>query len=263
MMIELGRAKRQVIQSICEGSRDVLLRGAAEGAIGRVWVPHLTNPSYCLVVVGDFAYLLGLPPRGEKALDLKGQIFESAQQAFLYPQDERWADWLEEQFPAQLRIVTRYALKKDEHHFDLEKLRNYVKSVPKGVRIRRIDERLYHQVMREEWSRDLCSNFDTAERFLEYAFGYVALKGRELIAGCSCYGVSEGMMEIEVDTRKDWRRQGLALACSAAFVLECLDKGLVPNWDAVNLQSVGLAEKLGYVFEREYQVYRLKEMEER
>ncbi len=263
MMIELGRAKRQVIQPFCADSRDVLLRGAAEGTVGRVWVPHLSNPSYCLAVVGDFAYLLGLPPRGEMALELKGQIFESARQAFLYPQDGRWADWIEEQFPGQQRIVTRYALKKDEHHFDLAKLRGYTAAVPKGVRLKRIDEKLYHQIMKEEWSRDLCASFDTAERFMAYAFGYVAVKGREILAGCSCYGVSEGMMEIEVDTRRDWRRNGLALACSAAFLLECLEKGLTPNWDAVNLQSVGLAEKLGYVFDREYQVYRLKEMEER
>ena len=70
------------------------------------------------------------------------------------------------------------------------------------------------------------------------------------------------MMEIEVDTRKDCRRQGLALACSAAFLMECLEKGIVPNWDAANLQSVGLAEKLGYVYEKEYRVYQLKELEE-
>lgn len=30
----------------------------------------------------------------------------------------------------------------------------------------------------------------------------------------------------------------------------------------MNLQSVGLAEKLGYVYDKEYQVYQLKEMEE-
>ncbi len=263
MMIELGKKKRESIQPICAGSRDVLLRGAMEGTIGRVWVPSLTGSSYCLVVVGDFAYLLGLPPKGEQALDLKGQIYESASQAFIYPQNEMWADWIEEQFAGQQRLVVRYALKKDEHHFDLDRLRGYVASVPKGVRLRRIDERLYHLAMKEEWSRDLCANFESVEDFMKYGFGYVALKGRELIAGCSCYGVSEGMMEIEVDTRRDWRRQGLALACSAAFLLECLEKGLVPNWDAVNLQSVGLAEKLGYVFEKEYQVYRLKEMEER
>ena len=61
-----------------------------------------------------------------------------------------------------------------------------------------------------------------------------------------------------VACHKDYRRQGLALACSAAFLLECLGKNLIPNWSAVNLQSVGLAEKLGYVYDREYQVYQIK-----
>lgn len=263
-MIELGREERQGIRTICAGagSRDVLLRGALEGAMGRVWVPQAENAPYCLVMVGDFAYLLGLPPKGERALDLKSRIYESASHAFLYPENERWADWLEEEFLGLLRPVSRYALKKDEHHFDMDRLKGYLDAVPAGIRVRRIDERLYRMALKSEWSRDLCANFESYEHFSESCFGYAALKGREMVAGCSAYGVSEGWLEIEVDTRKDWRRKGLALACSAAFLLECLEKGLTPNWDAVNLQSVGLAEKLGYVYEGEYQVYRLKEMEE-
>ncbi len=261
-MIELGREKRQSIRRFCADSRDVLLRGALEGAMGRVWVPSLADSPYCLVVVGDFAYLLGLPPKGEQALDLKSQIYQSADRAFLYPQNERWADWLEDEFLGLIRPVIRYALKKDEHHFDMDRLRGYMAAVPAGIRIRRIDERLYRMALRNPWSRALCDNFEDYGHFSEYCFGYVALRGWEMVAGCSAYGVSEGWMEIEVDTRKDWRRKGLALACSAAFVLECLEKGLTPNWDAVNLQSVGLAEKLGYVYEGEYQVYRLKETEE-
>lgn len=42
-MIELGRKKRQAIQSICEESKEVLIRGAMEGTVGRVWVPKLEN----------------------------------------------------------------------------------------------------------------------------------------------------------------------------------------------------------------------------
>lgn len=262
MMIELGRKKRDSIRSLCEGSREVLVRGAVEGTMGRVWVPKLENSSYCLIITGDFAYLFGLPPKGAPALDLKSQIYESASRAYLYPADDRWKDWLEDTFSGQLRLVSRYALKKDEHHFDMDVLKGYIDAVPKGIRIRRIDERLYHLTLKEEWSRDLCANFEDARHFLESGFGYVAMKGRELAAGCSAYGSSEGMMEIQVDTRKDFRRQGLALACSAAFLLECLERNLVPNWDAVNLQSVGLAEKLGYVYDREYQVYQLRELED-
>ncbi len=259
MMVELGKEKRQSIFSLCEGSRDVLLRGAVEGTMGRVWVPGLESPSCCLVVVGDFAYLLGLPPKGRSGLDLKSQIYESASGAFLYPQNALWQEWMEETFEGQVRQVTRYALKRDQHHFDIPTLKKYMAAVPENVRIRRIDEKIYHLTQKEEWSRDLCYNFESARDFLEKGFGYVAMRRRELLAGCSAYGVSEGMMEIEVDTRRDMRRQGLALACSAAFVLECLERQIIPNWDAVNLQSVGLAEKLGYVYDHEYQVYMLKE----
>lgn len=259
MMIELGREKRQSIKAICEGSNEVLVRGAVEGAMGRVWVPKLENSSYCLIVAGEFAYLLGMPPKGAGALDLKSQIYESAQKGFLYPQHERWEQWLEEEFEGELRRVTRYALKKDEHCFDAEKLDNYRKALPQGVRLRRMDERLYRMTLREEWSRDLCANFEDYRHFEAYGFGYVAARGHKLVSGCSAYGVSEGMMEVQVATRKEFRRQGLALACSAAFVLECLERNIVPNWDAINQQSVELAEKLGYVYEREYQVYRLME----
>ncbi len=70
------------------------------------------------------------------------------------------------------------------------------------------------------------------------------------------------MMEIQVATRREYCRQGLALACSAAFLLECLQKDIIPNWDATNQQSVDLAEKLGYMYEREYQVYQLVEIDE-
>ena len=59
-------------------------------------------------------------------------------------------------------------------------------------------------------------------------------------------------MEIEVDTKEAHRRKGLALCCCANLILSCLEKGKYPSWDAANLQSVALAEKLGYHFDREY-----------
>ena len=83
MMVELGRMKRQTIEELCKENNEVLVRGAVDGTIGRVWVPQLGNSSYCLIVVGDFAYLMGLPPKGEWALDLKTKIYQSAPRAYL------------------------------------------------------------------------------------------------------------------------------------------------------------------------------------
>ncbi len=261
MMVELGRAKRQSIRAVCESSSEVLVRGAMEGTMGHVWVPGLENASFCLIVAGDFAYLLGLPPKGAGALDLKAQIYRCSSGCCLYPQNDQWRQWLEDEFAGQLRTVVRYALRQESGGFDRELLNSYVKSIPQGMRIRRIDERLYRLALKEEWSQDLCASFEDYKHFQTHGFGYGAMKGHRLAAGCLAYGASEGMMKVQVKTRKEYRRQGLALACSAAFVLECLEKDITPNWEATNQQSAELALKLGYVHEKEYQVYQLLEIE--
>ncbi|MGN1373208.1 MAG: GNAT family N-acetyltransferase [Candidatus Coproplasma sp.] len=41
----------------------------------------------------------------------------------------------------------------------------------------------------------------------------------------------------------------------AALIEECLKEGPYPSWDAQNMNSVRLAEKLGYEFDREYTAY--------
>ena len=38
-------------------------------------------------------------------------------------------------------------------------------------------------------------------------------------------------------------------------LLQCLEEGLYPSWDAQNMNSVYLAEKLGYEFDHEYTIY--------
>ena len=47
----------------------------------------------------------------------------------------------------------------------------------------------------------------------------------------------------------------LASAVGARLILSCLDEGLYPAWDAANILSVRLAEKLGYEFSHEYCCY--------
>ena len=68
-------------------------------------------------------------------------------------------------------------------------------------------------------------------------------------AGCKhlYYGI--------VPARWEERRKGFAKVVSAALILLCLEEGLYPSWDAQNMISVHLAEKLGYELDHEYMVY--------
>lgn len=256
-MMELENKQSHIVNSLCEDREEVLIQSALEGSTGHVWMPVMNKPSYCLVQQGDFSYLIGIPPKAAKSLELREAILDFCNHGFIIPGDELWDNWLEENFLGEYRVISRYATQKGCEHFDKEQLEAYTKQIPEGIRIKKINEKLYQQALKEEWSKDFCSNFSSPEDFEQHGLGYVALEGKQIIAGCSAYGRGHDRLAIQVETKEDYRNQGLGLACSATFILECLNQGIYPDWDAANLQSVSLAEKLGYEFDKEYQVYEL------
>lgn len=256
-MIELGFSKRDIVIPLCKDSSEVLVRSAMEGSMGRVWVARLEEPTFCLLKIGNHAYTVGLVPKGERALNLRATLLKECDHAYINPTDETWAIWLEDNLNCNYRKISRYAFKKNEQHFEEDVLNSFIERLPKPMRMKRIDKHSYRQALKEEWSHDFVANFGSEEKFLEYGMGYVIYKGNELVSGCSAYGFSAGMMEITVATKKEYRRRGLALAAASKFILDCMEKGLYPNWDAASLISVSLAEKLGYVFDKEYKVFQI------
>ncbi|HRE27816.1 MAG TPA: GNAT family N-acetyltransferase [Anaerolineales bacterium] len=90
------------------------------------------------------------------------------------------------------------------------------------------------------------SDFESVADFLERSFGYTLLLGGTP-AGIA-YGslVNSRGLEVSVFIAEPYRRQGIATALAGRLVLECLRRGLRPNWDAANPESCALAEKLGF-----------------
>ena len=107
------------------------------------------------------------------------------------------------------------------------------------------------------WARDLVSQFKDYETYERLGLGVVVYKDQELVAGASSYSRYREGIEIEIDTREDHRRKGLAYGCGARLILECLKRGLYPSWDAQNLWSAALARKLGYHFSHAYTAYEI------
>ncbi len=88
------------------------------------------------------------------------------------------------------------------------------------------------------------------ERFVERGFGFVVLaRNGELAGAISTFGLGEGEAEIDIATRKDYRRQGLTTLMGCAFVAHCLENDLTPSWTANhgNHGSPATARKLGFV----------------
>lgn len=261
-MIELGMGRRELLTPLCADSREVLVRAAMEGSMGRAFVPILDAPSFCLIRVGAFSYLLGLPPHGAVSIDLYNTLCRECADTNITPENTLWSGWLEKMFQGRFRTVSRYSLRVPEESFDAALLRRCAEALPEGFSVRRFDAGLFSEALREEWSAPFVASFQDALQYQQCGMGYAVLKGKQLVSGCSAYAFSRGMMEVEVATEKRFRRLGLATCAAAHFLLDCMERKLRPNWDAANLASVGLAEKLGYFFEREYQVYQISVEEE-
>ena len=238
-----------------EGWQEGIIWSCLQGIMGEICVEEGENPESAAAHLGDFCFLAGEPDR-----ELVEDIYRKWGQKFLIavPQNEGWGRLIEEVCGNGAEQITRHAIKKEPDVFDLEKLRNAAASLPEGFTLQILDKEIYSLCQREEWSRDLVSQYPDYESYSRLGTGVAVMAGRELAAGASSYATFQDGIEVEVDTKRKYRRQGLAYACSAKLILECLEKNIYPCWDAHNRSSAALAEKLGYHYDREYSAYILR-----
>lgn len=231
---------------IFDGWEETLIYSCLQKVMGKIYVSDKDNPVAAMAFVGCFAFYAGKPDR---------ELVEAKPEGFviMVPQNEEWAKLIEESFDDAKRVI-RYAIKKDTK-FDRIHLEEYVKRIPDGYEISEINSKVYDLCLEHPATRDFVSAFQSKDKYLELGRGMAILRDGKIVAGASSYTRYKEGIEIEVDTMEDERRKGLALASASSLILACLDEGLYPSWDAQNMDSVHLAEKLGYEFDHEYIAY--------
>lgn len=223
-----------------------------QGCMGSAWADDPAAPRSAKIEVGDFCMFAGEPHIGLVLHRLPG---EDGWCPIFVPQNEAWAHAIEQACGPRVKRIVRFATQKDPSLFHRETLERLAASALPEYRLQKIDETLFRLLRENEWSQDLCSQFKDYADYSKHGIGIAALCNGVPVSGASSYTYYQGGIEIEIDTREDFRRRGLATACGARLILECLDKGLYPSWDAHNRASLSLAEKLGYRLDRPYPAY--------
>lgn len=232
-----------------QGWEETIIWSCLEGIMGAVYA---RDQQAAAAALGDFCFLAGAPD----AVLLQDVLAQTAKSfLILVPQTDAWSRCIEQTLNSRVRPVTRYAMKKEPEVFDRARLSGLAAAVPDGYELRPIEKTLYAQCRAGDWCRDLVSQYPDWAQYQVLALGVAAVRDGTIRAGASAYSRWSGGIEIEIDTHPDHRRQGLARACGAQLILDCLDRGLYPSWDAQNPQSAALAQSLGYHLDRPYPAY--------
>lgn len=244
----------QTAEHIFGNWQETIIWSCLQNIMGEVYADCAENPKSGMAILGDFCFFAGQP---NKELVLYRPKLCKQDFMIMVPQNESWGNLIRECYGEKARPVMRYAIKKEKDIFDRCKLRAAIHSLKPEYTMKMIDKDCFELCRAEEWSKDLVSQFKDYEMYEELGKGVAVFKDCELVSSASTYARYRDGIEIEIDTKKEYRRRGLAYACGAGLILECLKCGLYPSWDAQNPGSVALAEKLGYHYDHEYPAYEI------
>lgn len=230
---------------------DTLLLSYLQGYMGKAWANDIENPTAAQILVGVSTYYAG-DPNSEAADELLRNLSEIS---VVIVSSEEWGKRLEAVYQGHIKKFKRYAFKRNPEYLNREHLKSFLSAIPDGYTLKKVDATIANSVSFQGLSSGFTGQFESIDDFINRGVGYCIMYNAHAVCGASSYSVYKDGIEIEIVTSPEHRRKGLATIVAAALMLDCLDRGKYPNWDAANLNSVNLAQKLGYVLEGSYDAY--------
>lgn len=240
-------------EGLFAGWDETIIWSCLQKVMGCVYANGTKNPTAAAALLGDFGFLAGQADT-DFLLALKKDVCRK-NFIILVPQNTSWNAAIEACYGDDCRRVTRYAFQKGGESFDPSKLERLAGGLPAEYRLTMINRQWYACCQKTHWCRDLVAQYKSFEEYAKWGLGVLVLRGSVPVSGASSYSSYRFGIEVEIDTRQEYRRKGLAAACGARLILECLKRNLYPSWDAQNAWSAALAQKLGYRFSHEYTAY--------
>lgn len=248
------------VAPLFEGWEHTAIWSGLDGSMGEVWADNAETPLVAKIMMGETCYFAG-----DARLDIAKDLVKHVPETYSYEEmhligiDEHWNKLFEKLFenpdPEYYETYSRYAFRKTSNQFNKAKLQKFVDSLPDGYEIVQLDEHLLREIQQLERFSHHGGNFPDFSTFQNYGIGFAVLHQEKVVCVASSYTFYNGGIDIQVDTDEDYQRMGLATACAARLILGCLERGIFPSWDADCLESVALAEKLGYCLDKEYSAY--------
>jgi RimJ/RimL family protein N-acetyltransferase len=209
-------------------------------AAGQVWADRLPSPNAAIVREAAFGslYFGGAPD-----VTTIGDLISSCKKLGdvligLWPDDNLWQKLPLD--PDYVGTVLEF-----NHRMNDETLHLLPKHMPEEYQLRFLDRELFKCSMMANY---FTSVYGSVEMALKRGIGLCLMRDEEIMSEGSAGPSTNGLIEIGVETRQQYQRQGYATWVCAHLITECERLGFRTYWncDAQNPASIALARKLGY-----------------
>lgn len=249
-MIKLEKDNLSLSQKFFKEIKFYMTKTATQGYMGQVFVDNIESPEFAIVLLGRFCFIDGNP----NSQNARQALMELDDYYKTIIANEEWFETIEKVYKERFDVDYRYSIKKDTK-FNKEKLENFASQINDEYKIEKIDQKNYELI---KSINSFSTNIKMTTEFEKYGIGYCA-KNKEgnIVAVIASNGIYNDGIEINIKIEENDRHKGLGTVLGSRMILECLKQNKYPSWDAANLDSVGLAEKLGYEVDSKYKIYKI------
>lgn len=249
--LELNRTNRLRLGRAFQHSKrvDYSIECVVEGQMGRAFVDDLDAPTAFCITLGPFWYFAGdaHSPGGQALLQ------ELPPYVLLMPSPSSWIATAQQAFQDRLVAFQRYSFTPDQ--LSEAQLAGLFNGSPYRDQVAALDAAQVAQLVEQPESYLEIGDFDSPADFLSRGLGFAMLKAGLVVGVAYSSLVCSRGIEVSVYVEERYRERGVATALASRLLLECQRRGMRPNWDAANVESCKLAQKLGYVFVEAYEAY--------
>lgn len=229
---------------------DVSIECVIEGQMGKAYVDDPVDPSAFKIQVGPFHYYAG-DAWGNGGQEMLGKfepynLFMSAA--------EGWVDVARKIYGERLIGFDRYSF--SSNRLSLEHLQKLIQGLDVSLNVKKFDALLLERTWGQEHFIDV-PDFESPIDFMERGIGFYVERNSEIIGAAYSSLVCSTGIEVSLFVEESYRRKGVATALSAHLLQWCLQNNMDAHWDAANIESCNLAEKMGYTPAGSYKAYYL------
>lgn len=235
---------------------------------GDLWVDNIDNPKIAIAhsyAVGSFAFL-GMINNDYEYMYLnnfiKNEIFSFLKQKGInYFEFSIESDNLK---PYILRMFKDKTIQRErEYSFrKLEQLNvNY--SLPEGFKMQKVDYDFWKKIINGDFKNDafltkrLLESWASFDNFISKSIAFCITYSNSIVSVIVGTARFKNIIPIDIETDDRFKHKGFGYCLTIEFVNECINKGLIAQWDCVesNSNSLKLAEKAGFKLLKQNDVY--------